>query len=424
MRVFDFYLSAIVLFALPLNAYANPKDLGFTTQSGDDISISQDSANGNLLYIWLPSEAGPQASEASSAAQLARNGIEVWRVDLVADYFLPLAASSMERIPAETVNELIQHAITTTHKSVYLVSTGRGAIPLLRGAHLWQQQHAGQTGLAGAIFMSPKFFVETPEPGMPAALMPVVSATNLPIFILQPEQSPWFWKLDETTTALESGGSDVYIRRLAGGRDRFNFRPDANAAENQLSASLPRLLLQASQLLAPYRGKARSAVAQQQAAPEVQTEKKDRRLEAYKGNPQAPKLRLSQLNGEPLDLKDLKGQVVLVNFWASWCPPCVHEMPSMQRLHDQLIDQNFEILGVNMAEDRDTIQTFLDTKVNVDFPIIMDSKGAALKRWGVFAFPTSYLVDKHGVIRYALFGSVEWDTPEILFTITSLINEP
>ncbi len=416
-------LRCLPLLLLSFTIHAEQRPHVVTTQAGDEINIVEHAANGAVLFLWLPSEAGPHVSETRTADRLASHGIEVWRLNLVEDYFLPTVASSLEQIPASTVRDLIQQAITKTGKRVYLVSTGRGAIPMLRGAHLWQQQHPGALGLAGAILMSPKFYVETPDPGEAAALMPVVSATNLPLFILQPEQSPWFWKLNDTTTALEHGGSDVFIRRLPGVRDRFNFRPDASEAEHKLSTALPALLMQAAKLLADYSRTPRTAVAQTTATPRVRTEKKDHRLQTYKGKPQAPELRLPNLNTVIIDLKDVRGRVVLVNFWASWCPPCVHEMPSMQRLQDLMQQQDFAILGVNMAEDKQTIQEFLDTKVKVNFPVVMDSKGLALKRWGVFAFPTSYLIDKQGRIRYALFGSVEWDAPEMVSTITSMINE-
>ena len=76
-----------------------------------------------------------------------------------------------------------------------------------------------------------------------------------------------------------------------------------------------------------------------------------------------------------------------------------------------------------MAEEKQTINSFIKNKVAVDFPILMDIDGAALKRWQVFAFPTSYLIDKDGNIRYSLFGSIEWDTKRTMDIIEELINE-
>lgn len=132
---------------------------------------------------------------------------------------------------------------------------------------------------------------------------------------------------------------------------------------------------------------------------------------------------LKDLHQKTVDLAHLKGKVVLVNFWASWCPPCVHEMPSMQRLQNRFFTKGFTILGVNMAESEETVRHFLKTKVDIQFPILFDKEGMALKRWGVFAFPTSYLIDKKGKIRYAIYGGVDWEKESILKKITFLLNE-
>ena len=137
----------------------------------------------------------------------------------------------------------------------------------------------------------------------------------------------------------------------------------------------------------------------------------------------APALNLPALAGGKIDLVQMRGQVVLVNFWAVWCPPCRKEMPSMARLADRLAGQPFTLLGVNVGESPEEIRAFLK-QVPVNFPILLDSEGAHLKPWQVFAFPTSYVVDKQGRIRLGLFGSIEWDSPEAVARLEALLAEP
>lgn len=137
----------------------------------------------------------------------------------------------------------------------------------------------------------------------------------------------------------------------------------------------------------------------------------------------APALALPALDGGGVTLADLRGRVVLVNFWAVWCPPCRKEMPSMGRLADRLAGKPFTILGVNVGETPEEIRAFL-RQVPVNFPIVLDSEGANLKAWSVFAFPTSYVVDKKGQLRLGLFGSIEWDDPDAVARLEALIAEP
>jgi len=136
----------------------------------------------------------------------------------------------------------------------------------------------------------------------------------------------------------------------------------------------------------------------------------------------APALALPTLDQKRIDLKQLRGQVVLVNFWAVWCPPCRKEMPSMNRLMAKMAGKPFNILGVNEGESPDEIHAFLK-QVPVNFPILLDAEGAYLKSWKVFAFPTSYVVDKQGRLRLGLFGSIEWDSPEAVAQLEKLLAE-
>ena len=137
----------------------------------------------------------------------------------------------------------------------------------------------------------------------------------------------------------------------------------------------------------------------------------------------APSLQLPVHGGGSIDLAEHRGKVVLVNFWASWCPPCRKEMPSMNRLMAHLKGRPFLILGVNEGETPEEIAAFIE-KVPVDFPILLDGEGSQLKPWQVFAFPTSYVVDKQGRLSLGLFGSIEWDSPDAVAQLEKLLNAP
>ena len=136
----------------------------------------------------------------------------------------------------------------------------------------------------------------------------------------------------------------------------------------------------------------------------------------------APALALPRLDGGQARLDALRGSVVLVNFWAVWCPPCRKEMPSMARLTKEMEARPFTILAVNAGDSPDDVRAFLK-QVPVNFPILMDTEGTTLKPWQVFAFPTSYVVDRRGRLRLGLFGSIEWDDAETIAKLEALLRE-
>ena len=144
-----------------------------------------------------------------------------------------------------------------------------------------------------------------------------------------------------------------------------------------------------------------------------------RELKPYQGGA-TPPLALKDIAGNLHKLEDYRGRVILVNFWASWCPPCRAEMPSMERLKEKLAGKPFTILAVDMGETPDVVSAYIKT-VHTDFAVLLDSDGHTLKNWKVFAFPTSYVIDATGKIRYALFGSTEWDEADTLQKISDLL---
>lgn len=143
-------------------------------------------------------------------------------------------------------------------------------------------------------------------------------------------------------------------------------------------------------------------------------------LKPWTGPATAPPIELKTLDGAPFALADLKGKVVVVNFWATWCEPCIEEMPSMQRLREKLRGEPFEILAVNYQEGVPRIRGFL-RKVPVDFPIVRDTDGAVARAWKARVFPSSYVVDGAGNIRYTLAGSIDWSAPEVEKTLRELM---
>ncbi len=138
----------------------------------------------------------------------------------------------------------------------------------------------------------------------------------------------------------------------------------------------------------------------------------------------APELKFKDLEGRMHDLAELRGKVVLINFWATWCPPCRREMPSMERLTQALKGEPFVALAVDVGEDADTIEAFTSQlETTPTFPILLDTRSRSMKAWKVSGLPTTFLVDKRGRIVASAIGGREFDHPEIVKTIKELLQK-
>jgi thiol-disulfide isomerase/thioredoxin len=140
------------------------------------------------------------------------------------------------------------------------------------------------------------------------------------------------------------------------------------------------------------------------------------------GGQTPPPLTLPNLAGMPVDLAAFKGQVVLVNFWATWCEPCRDEMPSLNRLDHQLAGKPFKVLGINIGEGKPRIEQFLK-RMPVDFTILRDADTDVMKAWRVRMLPASFLVDKNGMLRYQLTGDANWDDAKVQAPILELLKQ-
>ena len=113
----------------------------------------------------------------------------------------------------------------------------------------------------------------------------------------------------------------------------------------------------------------------------------------------APGFTLPDSQGNPVNLKDFRGEVVMINFWASWCIPCRHEMPFLEKLYQRYKDLGFTIIGINVEEDTQMAHTMLK-KIPVSFPILFDQQNNVSKLYQVSGMPTTILVDKKGNKRF------------------------
>ncbi len=124
----------------------------------------------------------------------------------------------------------------------------------------------------------------------------------------------------------------------------------------------------------------------------------------------APALRLADLDGKMHDLADLKGKLVVVNFWATWCPPCRREMPSLERLKQRLQARGLAVLAVDVGENADTVFAFTgQLEPAPSFPLLLDRDSQAMQRWKVKGLPTTFVVDAAGNVIYRAVGGREFE---------------
>ena len=385
--------------------------------------------------LWLPSEYGVLPAEKRLAEQLAQYGIESWFVDLYEPLFLSPTPSAVDQVPTKWLSQLIGLAklgqmpaptISAQTKPenipLWIVAANKAGQLAVRGLQDYQQIPQNQLGL---ILLNPNLYLNTPQPGEDAQYWPQVATLNLPISIVQAELSPWRWRVMRLAETLQKTGSDVFVHLQTQVRDRFYFRSDALPIEQQQTTQLADKIRQILSLQLPYLPKERQALALKPIDSTPIKETRSTELQVFKGTQNKP-LNLISTTGQNVTLEDYKGKVVLLNFWASWCPPCVHEMPSMARLKSLYTHKNehqdFEILAVNLGESHAEVEAFLKEHP-VNFPVLLDESAIAVKDWKVFAYPSSYLIDKQGQIRLALFGATEWDSAEHLKKINLLLSE-
>ena len=138
----------------------------------------------------------------------------------------------------------------------------------------------------------------------------------------------------------------------------------------------------------------------------------------------APDFALEDMDGETHRLSELRGQVVMVNFWATWCPPCREEMPSMEAVYQDLKEQGFQVLALNQWETPDQVFPYMgQLEVYPSFPVLFDRDSSVAEAYGVKGLPTTVLVDKQGRVVYRAVGGRDFNHPEVRRLIEGLLTQ-
>jgi len=394
--------------------------------SGETLSITKFKGDGESLILWIPSERGYRKGSLPVTLELGDLGIDVHVVDTHSSYMLQVGNRSYEDFDDEDILELIVQYQQQGFKELFFMSSGRGAVVALQAARDWQLKYPNNSFLKGFVFTHPHLIEGRTDLGSQADYVPISKMTNLPVYLFQPQFSTKFARSQEIAKQLKQGGSSVFIHLLKDVHGGFYMRDEDSMTEIDISAKY-----QFARQISNALGLLRSMPRVMSAALNIKTKEikntssfRSSQLYPYKGDSNPPVTQLKTLDGQNFDLSDIKNEVVLINFWATWCGPCVEEIPSLNRLVAQLKGKPFRVIAVNIGETPEAIHEFLKqlgkTGIQLDFPVLLDEKGKSVRDWKVYAYPSNFLLDKTGKIAYAYRGALQWDAPHIIDVIEGL----
>jgi peroxiredoxin len=128
----------------------------------------------------------------------------------------------------------------------------------------------------------------------------------------------------------------------------------------------------------------------------------------------APEFTLPDLDGKNVSLSDYRGKIILLNIWATWCQPCVSEMPSMEKLHNKFKKEEFQILAVSIdTQGKNVVAPFMEFH-NLSFKALLDTRGTIQRSYQATGVPESFIIDKNGIIIEKVIGAIDWSSPKVI----------
>ena len=380
-----------------------------------EITVTRFAAAGKYVMVWLAPEYSFRTGHRSLARMLTEHNIEVWQTNIVESLFMPQGTTSLKQLDGTYIADVIEYAYKTTGKKIIVTGDSYAASSALIGAHQWQQRKHSDSYLIGAVLFTPYTYAYIPPLGVEPEYLPIVSATNIPMMIYQAKGSATVGQFDLLVNKLQQHNNPVYTKFVPDVMSLFYQDPPTVDMQKNAKA-LPGNILQMITVLEKHKVPA-------EPIPLTVTETVksgiDILLKEYKGIGGPVPIKLKNIDGNTVTKDNFTGQITVINFWATWCPPCIEEIPSLNRLKKKMADVPFELISINYAEDDKTIIDFMK-EVNVEFPVLLDKNGEFAKQWNVISYPSTFIIDSKGVIQYGVNAAIEWDDPAVIQKLKAL----
>ncbi|MCW9048198.1 MAG: TlpA family protein disulfide reductase [Gammaproteobacteria bacterium] len=401
------------------NTCYSQTEITVSTSSDIEINVSRFTSThktpGKYLILWVAPEYGFRVSHRSMAQLLTEQNIEVWQSNIVESLFMPQGSASLKKLDGNNIADLIEYAYKITGKKIIVAGDSYASVSALMGAHQWQSRKHKPAYLVGAILFSPYSYAYIPSLGVDPEYMPIINATNIPIMIYQTKGSVSINQFKNLLEKLQQHNNPLYTKIIPDIISLFYDENPTAEIKNHIKALPPnikKMIAFLDKKTVPVnpvplnnREKIKSGI--------------DIDLKKFKGKTEPLVINLLDAHGVQFNKNNYKNRVTVVNFWATWCPPCVEEIPSLNRLKQKMKGKAFDLISINYAEDKQVILDFLK-EVDVDYPVLMDQDGRFAKKWNVITYPSTFLIDKNGKIIYGVNSAIVWDAPEVIDIINAL----
>lgn len=395
--------------------FANTEELTVRVSDDNEVLVERFSASGKYLIIWLVPEYGFRESHRSLAKSLAEHNIEIWLSDIIDSLFLPRGSMAIKNLSGKYIADIMEYAHKITGKKVIVMGDAYGSLAALKGAHQWQHRKHKSSYFIGAILFSPYTFASIPALGKLPEYMPVISSTNIPIMIYQAKNSGIISQFNSLIEKLQQHNNPVYTRFIPDVMSLF-YKLDPTKSVIEQTKRLPINIKKMIGLLESH-GLPLNPIPLKSKV--IFNSGIDVSLKPFNIQKSPISLNLEDVHGKSYIKNHYENQVTIINFWATWCPPCVEEIPSLNRLQSKMKDLPFELLSVNYAEKKSDILKFMQ-EVNIEFPVLLDQDGQYAKQWNVISYPSTFIIGPKGKIEYGANAAIEWDSPEVIDKIKSL----